>query len=160
MSPGLRPLQALYRLNHRLVLNCLEGMDDATAIRRLSGGSNNVAFLAVHLIDARYFLLKLLGVDRPSPYAHLEEVRGVDDMESFPSVEELRDLWRQTGVLLDEALEGLGEAQLAAPSPQTFPLDDPTLAGAVAFLAQHEAYHVGQLALLRKEWGLGAMRYE
>ena len=31
--------------------------------------------------------------------------------------------------------------------------------GAVAFLLQHDSYHVGQLALLRKHFGLGAMRY-
>jgi hypothetical protein len=36
---------------------------------------------------------------------------------------------------------------------------DRTLLGALAFLAQHESYHVGQLALLRKYAGLPAMRY-
>ena len=39
-------------------------------------------------------------------------------------------------------------------------LSDTTFAGAITFLAQHESYHVGQLALLRKGLGLGPMSYE
>jgi uncharacterized damage-inducible protein DinB len=31
--------------------------------------------------------------------------------------------------------------------------------GALTFLVQHDSYHIGQLALLRKHAGLPAMRY-
>lgn len=53
----------------------------------------------------------------------------------------------------------ISDAELLEPSGQKFPNADRTRLGAVAFLLQHEAYHIGQVALLRKAFGLGPMRY-
>lgn len=50
-------------------------------------------------------------------------------------------------------------AELNAPSSQRFPVDLPTVHGGLGFLLQHESYHIGQLALLRKYFGYPAMRY-
>ena len=52
------------------------------------------------------------------------------------------------------------EERLAAEPPFKFPVADRTYVGAVTFLAQHEFYHVGQLALLRKGMRLGPMSYD
>ena len=40
-----------------------------------------------------------------------------------------------------------------------FPGVDRTRLGALTFLVQHDSYHIGQLALLRKPAGLPAMSY-
>jgi hypothetical protein len=40
-----------------------------------------------------------------------------------------------------------------------FPIGDATVLGLIAFMVQHDSYHIGQLALLRKHYGLPAMRY-
>ena len=49
---------------------------------------------------------------------------------------------------------------LAAPAPWQAPgVDDKTMLGLLAFLAQHDSYHVGQMAILRKAVGLQAMSY-
>jgi hypothetical protein len=40
-----------------------------------------------------------------------------------------------------------------------FPGVDRTRLGALTFLTQHDSYHIGQLALLRKHAGLAAMSY-
>ena len=42
---------------------------------------------------------------------------------------------------------------------QRFPIADPTLRGALDFLLHHEAYHIGQMAFLRRCFGLPAMSY-
>jgi len=44
-------------------------------------------------------------------------------------------------------------------STTRFPVADPTRLGTLAFLAQHDTYHIGQLALLRRFVGLKAMSY-
>ena len=36
---------------------------------------------------------------------------------------------------------------------------DPSTLGSRAFLVQHDSYHIGQLAMLRRVHGLPAMRY-
>ncbi len=53
----------------------------------------------------------------------------------------------------------ISEGELREPCAQQFPIEDRTLLGGVAFLLQHEAFHLGQLAFLRKALGLNPMRY-
>jgi uncharacterized damage-inducible protein DinB len=40
-----------------------------------------------------------------------------------------------------------------------FPIEGDTLLSVLAFFAQHDSYHVGQLALLRRQFGLAPMAY-
>lgn len=160
MLPTLQASAEIYRLNQRLLLNCLDGMDDAAAQRRLAPDTNHAAFLALHLVDARCFLLKMLGQEMEHPFGdEYEQAKGIDDIERFPTIEELRAAWKQVGGRLRSALESATEERLAAEPPFSFPVEDGTVAGGVIFLAQHETYHIGQLALLRKGLGLGPMSY-
>jgi len=159
MDPSLRAAACVFRLNHRLVLNCLDGMDDAVAQRRLTDGTSHAAFLVAHLAGARHFLLGLLGVETEDPFPELAEARSIEDVERFPTVDELRAAWRDLGERLDAAWGELDEERLARDSPQEFPVEDGSLLGGIAFLAQHESYHLGQLAMLRKAHGLGPMSY-
>ena len=61
---------------------------------------------------------------------------------------------------LDASLGSLTPERLATPSPQRFPVDDGTLLGGLAYLVQHDAYHIGQVALLRRQLGHPAMSYK
>ena len=49
MEPQAAPLAALFDLNTDLLLNCLDGLTDSEAQRRLEAGGNSVTFLAAHL---------------------------------------------------------------------------------------------------------------
>jgi hypothetical protein len=157
---NLAPLSDLYRLNTRLVLNCLDGLSDVDATRRLTPATNNIAFLAVHLTDVRYFLAKLLGRKLENPLAErFGEVKSIEEVTSFPSVEELRGLWTGISTQLMECLKKARPEMLKAKAPHRFPVSDSSVLGAVAFLAQRESYHLGQIAFLRKAVGQPAMAY-
>jgi len=60
---------------------------------------------------------------------------------------------------LETVLGALTTERLDEPAPQRFPIDDETVLGEIAFLVQHDSYHIGQVALLRRQLGLPAMRY-
>jgi len=160
MDSALRAAASVFQLNQRLVLSCVEGMDDATVQTRLTDNTNHVAFLFAHLVGARRYLLGLLGVPVEDPFPELAKAKSLDDVDRFPSLEAMRSAWDEMGERLSAALESLDEAQLDERSPQDFPVDDKSFLGGVAFVAQHESYHVGQLAMLRKALGLGAMSYD
>ena len=51
------------------------------------------------------------------------------------------------------------DAELAGASGERFPGVPATLLGAIAFLVQHESYHIGQLAFVRKYLGRPSMSY-
>lgn len=160
MNPRAAPLGALLRLNTHLLLNCFDQVTDEQASRRVVPQVNSMAFLAAHLIDTRHELLAVLGGSAENPVRpHLANARSIDDVVSLPALGELLDAWQQVSPAIEERLARIDDAALGAPSGRRFPGGDPSTLGALAFLAQHDSYHIGQLAMLRRVHGLPAMRY-
>jgi len=160
MSPRAAPFGALLRLNTLLLLNCFDQVSEEQAAQRVVPQVNSMIFLAAHLIDTRHVLLEIVGGAGESPVrSHLGNARSIEDVVSLPTLEELIDAWRSVGTAIDDRLSMIGDADLDAPSGRRFPGGDPSTLGALAFLVQHDSYHIGQLAMLRRVHGLAAMRY-
>jgi len=159
MHPALQPLAAVLSLNRRLLLNSLDGMSDESA-RVRAGHGNSAAFIAVHLVDARLYLLRGIGGEMPHPFGdRLQAVNTIDDMTWYPSLEEIRAAWEEVSARLDARLAELSAVDLAQKSPANFPIADGTLLGMIAFLTQHDGYHIGQISLLRRLVDLPPMKY-
>ena len=160
MNPALAPLAAILDLNTDLLLNCLDGLSEEEARHRLQGGGNSLAFLVAHLTDTRHFMAARLGRPLPNPLTPLlAGARGIDDIRSWPPLDELRAAWRSIGGHLAAVLPALGSEELSEPNLHRFPLGDSTRLGFLAFLTQHDSYHVGQAAFLRRQIGKPAMAY-
>ena len=159
MHPSVTPLAAILRLNTELLLNCLEGLNDDAASARPIAKTNSIAFLVAHLINSRHFLAAILGGPRSNPVAGLlDGSRTIDDVADLPSTAALRAHWETVSAHLAALTERLDTPQLAA-AAQRFPGSDGTLRGALTFLVQHDTYHLGQIALLRRQGGFSAMTY-
>lgn len=153
-------LRTAFRLHTRLFLNALAGVGDEAAARRIDERTNSLAFIALHLVDVRHYTVTYLGGQAENPFAALlAGVNRIDELQAVPPLDEIRAAWASVSAALDARLGEVDAAALDAPSPQRFPVDDATIAGGLAFLLSHEAYHIGQLALLRKHLGLPAMTY-
>ena len=160
MDPRVAPLAGILRLNTRLLRNCLDGLTDEQAGLRPTTGINSAAFVAAHVADSRYFALRILGAAAPSPLArYLDGARSIDDVAELPPLSEVESAWTVAAHALRDRLDALAAADLDAPFTGRLPIADRTVLGALAFLVQHESYHLGQLALLRKFAGLPAMSY-
>lgn len=162
MDARIGPLVAILRTNTRLFLNCLRNVDDATGTTRVSNRTNHLTFIAVHLVDARDYLLGTLGGERVAPFAayELDAVSGIEEVEALPPLQEVITAWNEVSRRLTDLLGTLDAAVWNAEAPTRFPVDDPTTLGMLAFLTQHDSYHIGQLAFLRKHLGFGAMSYD
>ncbi|MGD2218299.1 MAG: DinB family protein [Gemmatimonadales bacterium] len=159
MHEAIAPLYEMLKLNTRLFLNCLDGVDDAMARERPSADTNSIGFLACHVLHARYYLASFVGLEPVNPFQQLfDSAHDVNDLE-VPPLAELKSAWGELSAQLVERLPALSVAELGRDSGQEFPVDDGTVRGAVAFLVQHESFHIGQLALLRKYFGLERMVY-
>lgn len=160
MDSRLAPLADVFRLNTRLLINCLDGLSEDDARGSPVPGVNCAAFVAAHLVDARHGLLAMLGRPQPNPLAAaLANATGMADVEALPRLGALVSAWRSVGLALDACLADLEPPALDEPAPRNFPIDDRSMLGVVAFLAQHDSHHVGQVALLRRALGYPAMRY-
>jgi len=160
MESTTAPLLNTLNLNTRLFANCMADVDDTTAKTRPSANTNNMVFLVCHLVDARHHLARMLGIDVECPCLEsLANIGSIEEVREFPALADLALAWEDVSDLLRERLEAASQEELALPSPHQFPVSDPTLGGAVLFLLQHESFHLGQLALLRKYLGFPPMSY-
>lgn len=162
MNPVVRPLVQTLELNTRLLLNALDGIDEEAARKRPNERTNHVLFLACHLVDARHYLARSLGRASESPFkAMLDDAKGIDDVKEFPALEEVREAWKDVGERLSRYVAELEDADLEKPAPFAFPIEGGgTTLGCLAFLVQHDSYHLGQVALVRRYLGFEAMSYK
>ena len=160
MLDVLKPIAIQLELNGRQLLNAIQDMSAEVWLGRLGERSNHPAFLALHLLDARCFLLGLLGAPASHGFEDVgKDATRLEDIPVYPDSAEIAEAWRRVGKDLPAVLEAVGNEQLAAKAPHDFPVGDSTVLGAIAFLAQHEAYHLGQLVLIRRAGGMAPLSY-
>ncbi|HEX3232755.1 MAG TPA: DinB family protein [Gemmatimonadales bacterium] len=160
MDAQVAPLAVIFDLNTDLLLNCLDGLSEAEARRRLAAGGNSIAFLATHLTDSRHFLVTSLGHPLANPLAgFIDDVRSIEEIRELPSLELISAAWLGIGAHLQAILSSLSAAELARTDVPRFPVDDRTVVGMLAFLGQHESYHLGQIGFLRRQLNKPAMSY-
>ena len=154
MDPTIVPVAQLYAMDTPLYAKALDGLDREALLRRPGGQANGLLWIAGHLAGARCGLARLLGATVRFPWPRLfvrgAEAPGDDDL---PEVAEIRRAWDEGSSAFLARLAEVGEAELEAPSSRPYPIEDKSVRGAIVFLAYHEAYHIGQMSLLRKWLG-------
>ncbi len=161
MIAQTKTLKSQFDLHTRLYLNATEGVTDNEADSRNSGHSNHIKWVAGHLLTARLNpVSRALGLSPDDTYA-AQFGRGVvlDESAVYPPMEEIRNKWKIAAAAMSERLAGMSEETLMAASNAKLPIDDDTVNGFLAFFMSHEAYHIGQLGILRKLAGKEAMSY-
>jgi uncharacterized damage-inducible protein DinB len=160
MDTRVEPLSAILRLNARLLINCLDGLTDEAARVRHADGVNSATFIAAHVTDTRFFMLRTVGGMLDNPLAaSFDKVKRIDDVTNWPTLDTIRAAWIDVSAAIDSQLQAATDDDLSARVDRGFPGVDRTRLGALTFLVQHDSYHIGQLALLRKPAGLPAMTY-
>jgi len=89
----------------------------------------------------------------------MERGTKVADVLELPPIDDLLAYWVAVSAHLSDGLALLPDEALAEPMPMRFPIEGDTRLSVLAFFVQHDSYHVGQLALLRRQLGLPAMDY-
>jgi len=160
MVPEVSSLNSLFYINSKLFINSMDGVNQELFLKRPSENGNNIAFIASHLVDARFFIASVAGLKITNPYQEVfDKIKSPDQYNEFPQVESLISLWKEISVPVENQFNMLKYEDLKRESPVQLPLSEKTVLGAITFLLQHEAYHIGQIALLRKFLGLQPMRY-
>jgi uncharacterized damage-inducible protein DinB len=160
MDARIAPLAGILRINTRLFRNCLDDLTEELGRVRPSEATNHATFVAAHLVESRYYTLRILGAGISCPLErYLGEWRGIDEITEWPSLEEIRAAWTEVSAALETRLGIITAEALDAASGTRMPIDDTSVLGLFAFMVQHDSYHIGQLSLLRKHAGLPAMSY-
>lgn len=161
MGTSLASLKEQFDLHTRLYSNATEGITDAQANVRQADHVNHIKWIAGHLLNSRLnSFSKIIGREPDTTYA-AQFGRGValDTAAQYPPISELTARWKETASAISEQLGKVPAEVLAAKSPIQAPVADDTIHGLLSFLVSHEAYHIGQLGLLRKMAGKEPMSY-
>jgi len=153
-------LSYTFRLNTRLFLNATDGITETDAQARPGAKLNSIAFLAAHLVDVRYYFAREIGNRQPNPVATLlADATTIEDVPQLPTLVELRAAWQDIAGVLAAEIAALKSADADRPLRSGLPFGAQVWGSGLAFLLQHEMYHIGQIALLRRQFGYPAMRW-
>lgn len=160
MEDRLNALALQLELNERLFLNAIRDFPPDLWLKRFGDASNHAAFLALHLVDARCFLLRLLGVSAFHGFEDTgKNATRLEDISEYPAPLAVAESWQRVNSDIRSVLEEIDPETLRSRAPHEFPVNDASVFGAVVFLAQHEAYHLGQLGIIRRAVGLAPLSY-
>lgn len=151
-----------FDLHTRLFNNVTEDVTDEEANGRSHELTNHIKWVAGHLLHSRLnSITRVTGGEPDASYgAQFDRGATLDPNASYPSMEEIKAKWNAVAPIISERLNNIPEEVLASKSPAQAPVADDTIRGLISFLMSHEAYHVGQLSLLRKMAGKEAMSFK
>jgi hypothetical protein len=165
-------LLAQFALHHRLYNNVLDGLTDAESNARLHGDTNlnHVKYVAGHLLNTQYGLALLSGLQIQPKWSDLFAPRGqtrARDDVTYPELDVIKSEWNAMHPDIHHGFSALTSEALHATAPEplgsSFASDmvfGNSVAGVWAFLNHHQAYHIGQIGLLRRGFGKPPMRYD
>ncbi|HXS37006.1 MAG TPA: DinB family protein [Flavipsychrobacter sp.] len=149
-----------FDLHNRLFKNTLDGVNINHSSKRLNKETNHMNWIAGHLVSSRHSFANMLGINEPEKYATLfADRKGLDENQVYPHPDDIQKEWDKISILIRPRLAGITNDVLNTPLPQPIPVNDQTVKGMITFLLDHEAYHIGQLGILRKHLGYPAMSY-
>jgi hypothetical protein len=159
MNLALKPIAAVYKVNSTLFINSFKDVEERIALKRPNKKTNSMMFVALHLIDARNFILTQLGVEIKSPFAkYLDWSKSIEEVKIYPKLPRVLAEWKKLDPVFMKKLNSLSQKQLEVKLNMDFPGGKKVI-NMITFLSEHEAYHVGQLGILRKFNGLPATQY-
>lgn len=155
MSDLILPAVTLFRFNSNMLSLVLADLSSEDAGRRWKDGKgSSIAYLAGHLMSSRCGVFKTVGVSTENPYKEIFGAgAGSQDHDAYPPIGQLKSEWDVLAERFHVALDALTDEDALREGDGSFPIPDNTLRGNLTFIAWHEAYHLGQVGIMRTEMG-------
>ncbi len=158
MDSGVVAIAEQFRVSTNLFVKALDGLDRDALLTRVGPKSNPPIWIAGHLAQSRVRIINILGGQRPQPWTGMFDTGSViGDLARFPEASAIIDRWTALSEELMDRLERLTPEEILGPPPPRVAAPDGTLRGALALLAFHDGYHVGQLGFVRKWLGFSPL---
>lgn len=148
---------AQFRFNTMATARNLDGITDEESRFLPQPGGNSINWLLGHIIYVRQALLTSLGGERllsaESSKAYARGSKAAAEMpETFPT---LVALYERSQQQFDALFSRITDEQLAGPAPfHPLPqMPEPSLATLLQKSVSHDAYHAGQIGIVRRLLG-------
>jgi hypothetical protein len=159
VSNRMLSLLTLYDMHSSFFTKALDGVSDDKAHDRLNTKANHIAWLTGSLVQQRYELAVMLGIEKKQASNELfANNKGIEDGVSYPPLESFKKDWgtitpELRGALINVTDEKLdGKIDMGGMAMSFYEL--------VSFIIYREANCIGQLALWRRLLGYEALKYD
>ncbi len=157
-SNRMYALIVLYDMHTNYYVSALEGISDENATQRLNTKANHVAWLAGSIVEERFEIANLLGIEvKSSSHELFKDHKGIQDDAKYPSLADYQKDWEKISPLLRERLDEVSDEELD--KVLEFPGMSFSLYEMISFDIYREANCIGQIALWRRLLGYPGINY-
>ena len=152
-----------YRMHSQMFTNALEGISEEAALKRIDSNTNHVVWMTGNLVNCRYWIGNLLGIQETDPNENLfKEARSLDESLDYPSLAELKKNFASISPKAYQKLLSSTDDELEKDFPfgMNIPFIPENVLNMIGMCIGREDYLFGQIGLMRKLLGLKGMRYE
>ena len=155
----MHSLVILYDMHTTFFSSVIEGISDKDTHNRLSTKANHIAWLTGSLVEQRYEIANMLGIDRRQDAHELfKQNKGIQDGVTYPPLAAFKKDWENITPRLRDALVNVSDEKLDE-SFEMMPGMKMTYYELITFIIYREANCIGQIALWRRLLGYEAMKY-
>jgi len=142
-------------ITHQAMQRILEGIGEAESLIRIEGKSSHIRWIAGHNAYSAWMRLGLLDETEKLPEGWKQIFRGgseiLKDASQYPSLQEISALTKEIDDKAERAIAQVSDSDLE--QRKTMEDWEARVGDALLFLCQHEFYHVGQIAMIRRLLG-------
>ncbi|MGY4385707.1 hypothetical protein ACVWYN_002753 [Pedobacter sp. UYP24] len=152
-----------YRMHSQSFKNVLDSITEEAGLRRIENKTNHVVWMTGNLVNCRYWIGNLLGVEDKDPNEALfKEGRALDESLTYPTLEELKKNFAAISPKVFEKLLIATDEQLDAAFPfgMNVPFVPENVLNMIGMCIGREDYLFGQIGLMRKMLDLKGMSYD
>ena len=148
------PLAAIFATNDSFINRSIAGLSEEDLWHRPTAQTNPIFWLLGHVVHTRGAALRILGEDFRTGWGdRFQRGSAVHDRTVYPPFSEVERFRVETRDRLAARLATITDDYLAQPATGHALPNCKVIADQVGFLGLHEAYHVGQMAYVRKMLG-------
>ncbi len=152
-------LIVLYDMHTTFFSSALDSISDDDAHNRLNTKANHVAWLTGSLVEQRFEIARMLGVDkRQTADEFFKDNKGIQDGLRYPALTSFKKDWEEVTPELRKAFMTVSDEKLNEQF-EMMPGMKMTYYELVTFIIYREANCIGQIALWRRLLGYEAMKY-
>lgn len=152
-----------FRMHTQLFDLVIDNISATDALKRIEDKTNHVIWMTGNLVNNRYWLARILGIEDKDPYEELfKDAKALDPKANYPELSTLRAQWHQVSPQLYVALMNATDEQLSQPYALGMGIDfvEENKLNMVAMCMDRESYLLGQLGLMRRALGYEGVKYD
>ena len=157
MHAALAPIAEILTLNNDFYAKAIEKLDDEMARTQFAPDTSSITWLLAHLATSRVQIGTLMGLEQEMPWdgvfaRRLGGAEGIAEItnDRIPILSEIKPVWGDVSEAIMKRMPEREDGDLNAEPMSRFPTTENTALAALAFMAQHEVYHLGQLSYIRR----------